>query len=84
MRLALCVELLDNRGGGCCTVICHSHHPPGLSVLKTEEMKIMCFIRSFDKHWKELDVSTMSRCLVIEVLRYLVLVDANDDVILPV
>ena len=51
---------------------------------QTEEMKIMCFIRSFDKHWKELDVSTMSRCLVIEVLTYLVLVDANDDVIVPV
>ena len=51
---------------------------------QTEEMKIMCFIRSFDKHWKELDVSTMSKCLVIEVLTYLVLVDANDDVIVPV
>ena len=44
-------------------------------------MKIMfyCFIHSFDKHWKELDVSTMSRCLVIEVLTYLVLVDADND-----
>ena len=48
---------------------------------QTEEMKIMfyCFIHSFDKHWKELDVSTMSRCLVIEVLTYLVLVDADND-----
>ena len=47
-------------------------------------MKIMCFIYSFDQHWKELDVSTMSKCLVIEGLTYLVLIDANDDVIVPV
>ena len=46
---------------------------------QTEEMKIICFIHSFDQHWKELDVSTMSRCLVIEVLTYLVLVDADND-----